>query len=140
MAKHTAWKMAPWGIAAVLHCTGASAMTSALQNLKTNELVSGNTLVITNKFGTTLMQYHPDGRFIQFNERGTQSSGTWRTQNEDLCATVLPQPNVQRPKEHCISLKWKKRGATWEGNIDSRNGMLIYQLIPGHPTFQDLKK
>lgn len=103
------------------------------------QLVSGNTLVVKNWFGPTLIQFHADQHFQQLAPNGRSSAGNWRATEDSVCLTVTTLPPGREPREYCLELQGRALGSAWEGPADPRNGPISYQLLQGHPDFKQLQ-
>lgn len=113
------------------------AMDASTQDLA--QLVSGNTLVVANWFGPTLIHFYRNGKFRQLGQQGQTSEGVWRATDDSLCVTVTSLPPDRTPKEHCLELKGKSIGSKWMGGVDPRNGPISYSLVAGHPSFKEMQ-
>lgn len=134
MKRSTLW------IAVIFTSLTTPNIASANQTANKTINLSGNTLLIKNRFGTTLMHYYSDGSYQQFSAANVKSSGSWRSEKDKVCATVQSSDTVKPQREHCISLAGMQIGSIWNGNIEDRNGPITYQLLKGHPTFETLKR
>ena len=105
------------------------ALDSGVEEIQ--KLISGNSLKIINKFGSSILYFEPDGSFAHLAEHGQVRKGIWRATTDSMCATVFPQP-YDPPKEFCLKLKNRKLGDSWLDQ-DPRNGELKRALLGGHP-------
>jgi hypothetical protein len=105
-----------------------------------NELFSGNSLQVTNKFGFSLIHFGSDGRFRHLTPEGNQGSdGVWRAVDDSICMTVTSLPLGRTPQEHCLEFKDKSFSKPWAKD-DPRNGTVEYKLLVGHPGVDTLQK
>lgn len=100
-----------------------------------DEVILHNSLMVSNKFGPTLIYFYDEGKFHQFNLHGATSEGKWRSKNNSVCLTVTSIPSNRTPTEHCLDLTGLKLGSTWELE-DQRNGTITYKLVEGHPEIE----
>lgn len=100
-------------------------------------VMAGNTLAVQNRYGTSLIYFHPNGTFEHHSLKGKVSQGTWRVLADAVCTTALDMAGQSR--EHCLQIGGRGPGSTWGGSVDSRNGNMSYQLLPGHPGFDALR-
>lgn len=115
-----------------------SVESSTSKNL--NELISGNSLKVTNKFGFSLIHFGSDGRFRHLTPEGHQGSeGVWRAVDDSICMTVTSLPPGRTPQEHCLEFKDRSFGKSWSKD-DPRNGTVEYKLLAGHPSVDTLQK
>ncbi|MFK4752122.1 hypothetical protein [Oceanobacter antarcticus] len=96
------------------------------------ELVSGNSLVIINRFGSTLTYFYNDGSAFQFNKQGASSKAIWSVKNDSLCTTVTSVPKGYTAKEYCLKIPQYQLGRSWMGH-DPKNGTITYKFVEGHP-------
>lgn len=91
-------------------------------------LVSGNTMFVTNRDGTSAIYFNPSGR--RRNSAGSSvSEGSWRGDKDQVCSTMDPTPERVTP-EYCLDLAGKKLGTAWTGS-DPKNGKLVFLITPG---------
>jgi hypothetical protein len=98
-------------------------------------LISGNTLVVVNRFGATLIHFKKNGLFRHFDQQDQASNGTWRATTDSICMTITTLPPGRTPKEYCMEMKGRSFGSSWEKEYP-RNGTIKYKLLVGHPTFK----
>jgi hypothetical protein len=108
---------------------GAIAMDSSEKNVA--ELLTGNTLFVTNKFGPTSVYFDPSGTLFQRSGDGVTSEGTWRATPDSVCATMKPKPGGKVFPEFCLNISGRKFGESWSGD-DPRNGRIEFKLVPGN--------
>ena len=97
---------------------------------ETHKLISGNSLKIINKYGTSIIFFEAGGTFKHAGKGGASSTGTWRVTKDSMCATTLPQPTSPL-KEFCLLLKDRDFGQSWSER-DPRNGEITITLLKGH--------
>jgi len=110
-------------------CINTYASDSGVEKIQ--KLISGNSLKIINRFGSSIIYFEPSGSFKHLAEQGQTSNGKWRATTDSMCATVLPQP-IDPPKEFCLNLKNREFGESWIEQ-DPKNGELKRTLLEGHP-------
>lgn len=98
-------------------------------------VIVNNTLVVVNRFGPSFIRFHADGTFQSLRPDGkVTAEGTWRTSDDQVCSIVTRNvPPGRVPKEHCLDLKGRSVGDSWQGEVDPRNGQLFFKLVTGHP-------
>ena len=97
---------------------------------KIRALVSGNTLLITNKYGTTDIYFDPSGVLLHRGPGPDVDRARWRATDDGVCSTADPTPDGKPFPEYCMPLKGRTIGETWTGD-DPRNGSLVYKLVRG---------
>lgn len=97
-----------------------------------NRLITSNSLMVSNRFGPTLIHFDDLGHFLQFGRDGLGASGIWRTTDKSVCLTMTSIPPERTVKEHCLELIGREFGSTWTAE-DPRNGTITYKLLEGHP-------
>lgn len=117
-----------------------SVSTYSKEPLKENIKFAGNSLIITNKFGSTIMYFHSDESYTQSNGKGKESRGFWRSSGDNLCLTVKAKAESIKPKEYCMSIEGAEYGKPWSGGVDPKNGLLTYHFIKGQPKLSDVSK
>lgn len=85
--------------------------TSSSYNL--NKLIVGNTLVVVNRFGPTLIHFSENGLFKQIGQEGQSSVGTWRVADGNLCFIVTSVPLGVELKEYCLDMGERSFDSSW---------------------------
>jgi hypothetical protein len=96
----------------------------------TEEKITGNTLIISNKYGPTFIYFEPSGRFYANGLNGPQGGGQWRATSDSICSTADPAPDGKIFPEFCMSIKEKKINDSWTAQ-DTQNGMIKFKLVKG---------
>lgn len=94
------------------------------------DLVSGNTLSVTNRFGPSYIYFEPSGR-IQVTGGSVVARGSWRADKDRICTTTDPTPEGRVTPEFCMDLGGKTRDSSWTGS-DPKNGKLTFRMLTGN--------
>lgn len=93
--------------------------------------LAGNTISVTNRFGTLKVRLHADGTYAYAQPGGGVNRGTWRTLNGALCTTATdPVPPPDAPAENCLLIRDRHIGSSWTVN-DASNGPIKFKLSKG---------
>lgn len=94
------------------------------------DIVSGNTVLVSNKFGPTAIYFDPSGVFKDTSPNGSLSKGTWRATKNSICATTEPTAVGRVFPEFCMDFADRKINESWEIH-DPQNGMIRFKLVKG---------
>lgn len=94
-------------------------------------LVSGNTLLITNKYGPSHLYFDPSGVVLSRNSADHIDRARWRATEDSVCSISDPTPDGKTFPEHCMRFKGRQIGEEWTGD-DPRNGKLSFKLMRGN--------
>ena len=94
------------------------------------EMLSGNTLMVGNKFGMSYVYFDPAGTLLNWAGHSDVTTGTWRDAGDSVCTTSAPSAEGRVFREHCLGLAGKKPGDAWTGD-DARNGRITFRLVRG---------
>ena len=125
-----------------------STVTSSKPTIKeksvdVEEILSGNSILITNKFTPALFQFDSNYEFRGYNPNGDiVDIGVWRANGNSLCSTVTYQPlrsptKIQKPKEFCMVIPSSK--TSWS-SVDLKNGVIKYLILDGKPSIDEAIK
>lgn len=123
-------RMASAILVGLLACVTAKADEQQIQ-----ALLNGNTLLITNRFGSSNIYFDPSGEFLHRGADPLIQKGRWRATGDGVCSTMNATPDGKTFPEFCMPLKEKKIGDEWTGH-DPNNGKLVFKLVRGdvrHP-------
>lgn len=95
-------------------------------------LVSGNTVLIGNKYGPSNLYFDPSGEFTHSSPEGASSRGTWRAVENSICVTTEPSTQGKVFAEICMDFSNRKLNETWKTH-DPKNGEIWFKLIEGNP-------
>lgn len=123
--KYRVPRLASIAMVPLMACTAAHADEQEIR-----ALVSGNTLIVTNKYGPSDIYFDPAGVLLQRGPGPEVDKARWRATEDGVCSTQDPTPDGKTFPEHCLSLKGRKIGDTWAGD-DPRNGRLVFKLVRG---------
>ena len=114
---------------AALMLAAASALAQPADALA--DRLAGNTISVTNRFGTLKLRLHRDGAYDYALPDGRVNRGSWRTLNAALCTTAIdPAPPPGAPAENCLRIRDRPVGGSWTVN-DPRNGPIRFKIGRG---------
>ena len=121
-----------------LPCLASSALvvlfSCAAANANEQEihtLVSGNTLLVTNKYGPSNVYFDPSGVLLSRGKDPVIDKGRWRATDDSVCSVMDPKLDGKTFPEFCMSFKGKKIDEEWIGD-DPKNGRLVFKLLRGN--------
>lgn len=109
-------------------CSGTNAHANE-QEIRS--LVSGNTLLITNKYGPSNLYFDPSGVLLSRSAASPADKGRWHATEDSVCSTTDPKPDGRTFPEYCMRFKGRKIGEEWTGD-DPSNGRLVFKLLRGN--------
>jgi len=114
---------------AVLLLAAAPALAQPVDGLA--DRLAGNTISVTNRFGTLKIRLHADRTYAYAQPDGGVNRGTWRTLNGAVCTTATdPAPPPGAPVENCLLIRDRHVGSSWTVN-DARAGPIKFKISKG---------
>ena len=105
-----------------------------------HDLVKGNSLAVTNRFGTSLIYFYGNGRYRHVGGRtNVVSEGEWWSTFNSVCVRMTRKQLGRPLPANCMEFEGRKLGDSWSAFSadDLRNthagSLLRYRLIQGHP-------
>ncbi len=93
-------------------------------------VVSGNTVIVSNKYGPSFIYFDPSGVFMDTGPDVALSKGTWRATENSVCVTTEPTVADKVFPEFCMDFTNRKINDTWE-TLDPKNGEIRFKLVKG---------
>lgn len=94
------------------------------------QLLSGNTMIITNKSGPASVYFDPSGVFRMSSLDRVISEGKWRATADSVCSTTNPTPEGEVFPEYCMDMKGRGLNDSWSAE-DPKNGKILFKLVRG---------
>ena len=112
-------------------CISSFGSASTMESKETiAALVSGNTVLVSNKYGPSSVYFDPSGVFMNTDPDGALSKGTWRATETSVCVKTEPTAAGKVFPEFCMDFSNRKINDTWE-NLDPKNGNIRLKLVKG---------
>lgn len=95
------------------------------------DLVTGNTLLVENRWGSSFIYFDSSGLFQATGADGViRSEGTWRATEDSVCSIVNKPNHGGKGAEFCMYIFGRKIGESWNGD-DPKNGEIVFKLFLG---------
>lgn len=113
------------------YCLSSFGSASAVESKESiAAVVSGNTVLVSNKYGPSFIYFDPSGVFVNSGPEGNPSKGTWRATENSVCVTTEPAAAGKVFPEFCMDFSNRKINDTWE-TLDPQNGEIRFKLVKG---------
>lgn len=99
---------------------------------KLHNLVSGNSLIIRNRFGVPAIHFFKDERCEHIGWNIAVACRWWSTETE-ICVQYTRKRAGKKAPAHCLDFTGRMIGDSWSSTEYPRHGLLRYKLRSGHP-------